>query len=201
MTFNAQVIGTKELGAKVERMDEAVQGEKLELATVSGALIIVNAAKANVKSQGLIDTGTLRRSLHVGGHSEKTPDFSAGDDYSDVGGLVKTPTRVEMLAGTNLVYAAVNEYGGTIRPASGKYLAIPTGSYAGSPRDEGLVLKPLAGGGFALVEWDGNVAFILKESVEIPAKPYLRPAFDNNKDKAQNEIGKALTILIEKAIK
>ena len=33
-----------------------------------------------------------------------------------------------------------------------------------------------------------------------PARPYLRPAFDNNKDAAIREVGEALADLLEKAV-
>jgi len=47
---------------------------------------------------------------------------------------------------------------------------------------------------------DGGIQYVLMTSVTIPAQPYMRPALDDNEDRAKNEIGKALVQLIQEAI-
>lgn len=199
MAIKPEVLGDDELVAKFKALDEGLQGDVLENATVVGALVIVNAAKKNVKANGLIGTRTMSRSIHVGGHTEKTSDFSGGKDYSDVGGLVNQGTRVEVLAGTNLVYAPPHEFGGVIRPKTGKYLAIPIGSYRGSPRSHSdLQLRKSRSGNLLLVDASGTPQYVLKESVTIPARPFMRPAHDDNKTEVQGAIGEAIKQQIEK---
>lgn len=151
----AEIIGLKELDVKFDRLGAVGKGKILETALVAGALIINNAAKRLAPWK----TGTLRRSLHVGGHvAESTA--SSGDNfipsdiagtYSDVGGAETGETSASVVIGTNLVYAAAQEFGF-------------------SPRN-------------------------------IPAHPYLRPAFDENIEKAKETIGEVIKVLVEQAAK
>ena len=104
-------------------------------------------------------------------------------------------------------YAAIHEYGGTIRPINGKYLAIPlpiARTAAGvsrykSPRDMGNKLRfaMSQSGQPMLVEAKGPNAgrpwYVLRRSVTMPARPYLRPAL--------NEQGAALEARLEAAMK
>jgi hypothetical protein len=85
----------------------AVSGRQLELALAAGALLVVNAAKENAP----VVTGTLRRSLHVGGFTELTPDFAAGEGYDDIGGNHSDATGAHLELGTDLAYAARIEFG------------------------------------------------------------------------------------------
>lgn len=62
------------------------------------------------------------------------------------------------------VDARIREFGGTIRAKSGRY----------------LVFKNKAG------------EVIRTPSVRIPARPYMRPAVDENKDRIASEVGKVL---------
>lgn len=194
-----EVIGSDDLAKKFKALDEGLQGNVLENATVAGALVVVNAAKRNIKANGLIETRTMSRSIHVGGHTEKSSDFGGGRDYSDIGGLVNQKTRVEVSAGTNLVYAPPHEFGGVIRPKNGKYLAIPIGSYRGSPRSHtDLQLRKSRSGNLLLVDASGTPQYVLKESVQIPARPFMRPAHDDNQAEVQSTIGEAIRQQIEK---
>lgn len=77
---------------------------------------------------------------------------------------------MEVLIGTDAPYAAIQEFGGTITPKKAKMLAF---------------------------EIKGELVFA--HSVTIPARPYLRPAFDENKDAAIKEVGEALAQLLEAA--
>lgn len=147
--MKAEVFGLKEFADKMKKLEDNTRGELLLTAVIAGALPISNAAK---KKAPYI-TGTLRRSIHVGGSTQKSaPDFTPNDvggNYSDVGGQKVTGTTASVLIGTNLVYAAAKEFG---RNGKG-------------------------------------------------AKPYLRPAFDEQLENAKATMGKALVILIEKAVK
>jgi HK97 gp10 family phage protein len=175
------VIGTEELLVKFRQLTTEVQGEALVNTVQAGGTVIVNAAKENIKKQGLIRTRTLRGSVHQE-VTERDADHAAVD------------------VGTNLEYAAIHEFGGTIQAKSSKYLAIPVGSYKGSPRKHAdLKLRKTAGGNLVMVDPSGIVQYVLKRSVEIPARPYLRPAFDESHEKVKSEMASAWRQQIEKA--
>jgi len=114
--------------------------DKLEAAVTAGALLVENEAK----NKAPYKTGTLKRSIH---HET----------------VEKSHDRVVVAVGTNLEYAAIHEFGGTIESKTG-YLVFQT--------DDG--------------EWHSV------SSVQIPARPYLRPALDQNKEKIINEIAAVL---------
>lgn len=179
----SSVIGTDELLRKFKALGETVQGENLALATDAGGMVILNAARENIKSQGLIRTRTLSRSL--------------SQEHEDV-----TPTQVTNVIGTNVEYGPIHEYGGVIRARSGKYLAIPVGgsSYKDSPRNHPrLRAQKTSNGRLVLISPNGEVRYVLVQSVTIPARPYLRPAHDDNQGKAQETIGQVLRRLVMEA--
>lgn len=101
----------------------------VDLSLEAGATVIQANAQRNVRAQGLIDTGRLRGSIAV----------------------LRLASMIYAVA-TNVVYAAIHEFGGTIRAKAGGWLRFKT-------RDG---------------QWH-----TVKE-VTIPARPYMRPAYRNN---------------------
>ena len=179
MAKKTRVLGTEELSQKFNALSVELQGETLITAMKAGGTIIVNAIKENIQKQGLFRTRNLSRSVH----EEVTEQDS---------------TRVVLEIGTDLEYAAIHEYGGIIKAKNGKYLAIPVGSYKDSPlKHPGLKVRKTGRGTLILVDGGGTAQYVLKTSVEIPAKPYMRPAFDENKDATLAEIGQILVKKIE----
>lgn len=138
-----EIVNLDEWKQKLARMSAALADQAVIRALTSGAEIIRNAAvqKAPFK------TGNLRRSLHI----------EPGDGR-------------EVLIGTNLDYAAIQEFGGIIKAKNGPYLKFKIGD-----------------------QW------VQTAQVQIPARPYLRPAFDENRDAAIREVGEALAQLLEAA--
>lgn len=120
------------LDRKLAALSRLAQGDVLEQALHAGAQEIRNSAQD--KAPYL--TGTLRRSIH----SETTE---------------KNGARVTVQVGTDVEYAAMQEFGGEIVPKNAKRLVF---------------------------EVDGKKVFARK--VTIPAHPYLRPAFDEQKGEA-----------------
>ena len=120
------------LNRKLAHLGDIGQANVLEEALHAGAQEILHSAKD--KAPYL--TGTLRRSLH----SET---------------VEKQGVRVRVLVGTDLVYAAMQEFGGTVVPKKARMLAF---------------------------EVNGQMVFAKR--VTIPAHPYLRPAFDEQKGAA-----------------
>ena len=98
------------------------------------------------------------------------------------------------IVGTNVRYGAIHEFGGVIRPKSSKYLAIPldaaktpSGVARGGPRSfqNTFVRKTQAGNLIIFGKpnpgaKEAEPLFILKKFVRIPARPYMRPALEEN---------------------
>ena len=105
------VAGLGKFKANLAKLDRGTRGKLLENACLAGALLVSNAAKEKAPYK----TGTLRRSIHVGGHVGKSaPAFTPNDeggDYSDVGGKEIKPHSATLLVGTNVSYAVHQEYG------------------------------------------------------------------------------------------
>lgn len=114
-------------------------------------------------------------------------------------------------------YAATQEYGATIRPVKGKFLAIPVGpalTGAGvarvAPRDLPLRFVPTRRGGVLVLKTDqrsasgrltrqgraGTVYFVLVREVTIPSRPYLRPALED----AARKLGPTLSEHVRTAV-
>ena len=143
-----KIEGSEELMRNLEKLGDKLAG-KLEAAVAAGAFLVANAAKE--KAPWI--TGTLRRSIHIGGFTALTPSWNPNHPkntrtFGDIGKGAKTSTSVELLVGTDLEYAAKIEYGGSRKAPSG----------------------------------------------------YLRPAYDENQEKAQREIGEALKDVLRGSI-
>ena len=120
----ATIDGLPQLLEKLTRLGQVAQGQAMQRAATAGMELIVNAAKGNAP----VDTGNLRRSLHV--------------EPGDI-----TSTSASANGGTDVEYAAAVEFGTSTQSA----------------------------------------------------QPYLRPAFDENRDAATNEVQAAFIQLIEAA--
>jgi HK97 gp10 family phage protein len=175
--IKATVLGVPELAAKLKQIASAARGKMLANAALAGASEVEVAAKQLVPKK----TRSLGRSIH----SEVT---KSTDDYAEVA------------IGTDLEYAAIQEFGGTITPKNSRYLAIPLTDSAeqyGSPRSYPGSLKPrMRGGHGVLVDESGTAVYALVKRVTIPAHPYLRPALDNNEARAREQMAAALSVQI-----
>ncbi len=140
MSEKTAVLNLDRLERKLQRLAALARADVLENALTAGALEIENAAKD--KAPYL--TGTLRRSLHT-----ETDE--------------KSGSRVSVLVGTDLEYAAMQEFGGVVVPKNAPMLAF---------------------------EVEGQVVFAKK--VTIPAHPYLRPAFDEQRGAAVDVFRKSM---------
>lgn len=143
-----EIIGLEDWEAELRRLTTEMRGEVLENALRAGALRIEGPAKEKAP----VLTGNLRRSIHT--------ETSSGGEGA------------EAKIGTDVIYAAIQEFGGTIVPKTKPYLVFQTK--------------------------DG--AWHRTESVTIPAHPYLRPAFDENKDQAVREVGRAIEAQLRKVV-
>lgn len=164
--------GGPELAAKLRRLSDDMAGQALEDAATAGALLVQNEAKRKAPWR----TGNLRRSIHVGGHTEKSEVGSAaksdlvevltktgkhyktrrykGSTGTDIGGNEHSRTRAKVLVGTNVEYARRIEYGFSGTDSLGRHY-------------------------------------------NQPAHPYLRPAFDEKAAAVVKAVGVALRKLLE----
>jgi phage gpG-like protein len=102
-----------------------------------------------------------------------------------------TETKPHYRVGTNIKYAAIQEYGGRIAAKKGKFLAVPLGvdGRRAAREAKGVSLRNLkltllrVKGKLLLVRFAGKARaamkplFILLKSVILPARPYMRPAY------------------------
>ncbi len=142
--INVTIRGNKKIEAALKKMSQEMRKKAVPAAVVSGALVVANDAKRRAP----FITGTLRRSLHIGGHGDKTPGHKIGPPPTKP--LPPPKWRGATLVafvGTNLVYAPPVEFGMSNRVA----------------------------------------------------KPYLRPALDQNKQTVKAEMRAVLKDFINRA--
>jgi len=136
--------------------------------TLERALVSGALLVANAaKEKAPWKTGNLRRSIHVGGEGVKG-GLEQPTTGTDIGGKVSGSEFAEVLVGTNVEYAAQREFGGTIVAKNAPYLVFKT--------------------------YDG--AWHKVKSVTQPARPYLRPAFDEQRENVIREVKEALADLL-----
>lgn len=142
----AEVRGLERVLEKYDRI-EAEIADSVEEIAIAAALPIANEAKRLAPYK----TGTLKRSIHVGGHPELTPDTRIGTDMRQYGGVTSpqtSPGSCTVYVGTAVPYAAAVEYGGSVRLS--------------------------AAARAALAKYGGGAT-----GRQRPPKPYLRPAIDS----------------------
>ncbi len=85
--------------------------------------------------------------------------------------------RTSATVGTNVVYAAIHQFGGIIRAKKGPFLSIPVTAEAraaGSPtKMPGLRVWQTLKGQYVMGDEKGTVHFLLRRQVTMPARPFL----------------------------
>lgn len=142
-----EVKGKERLKAKLTRLATGVASDVEEVA-VMGAIPVMEAAKRFAPKRDR----TLEKSIHIGGHEERASDYDGNYErgQNSVPEPIVTTTTAAVFVGTDIVYGAQREYGGTI-------------SAKNAPR---LVWQ----------DYDGNWHSAV--SVYQNPTPYLRPAAD-----------------------
>jgi len=136
VTIDADFSALTDVLQKLEKVSDPKGRETILKA---GASVIHANAVINIEAQGLIDTSKLINSIKI---HKLTPD------YADVGSA-------------GVVYAAIHEFGGIIKPLTSDFL-------------------------YFYSEQHGSI--IKKRMVTIPARPYLRPAVDEHLDDIKNAV-------------
>lgn len=137
-------------------------------------LLVERAIKENLTGRVLkVQTGRLRSSIH---HSVKVTARSAR-------GVI----------GTNVVYARIHEYGGVITPKRVRYLTIPFPGVKGFAREyqntfvaKSIIFQRVSGKKI-------RPLFLLRSSVVIPERPYVRPAVEETRGVVEGIIRTILT--------
>jgi phage gpG-like protein len=121
----------------------------------------------------------------------------------DSGGMV-----VGEIGPENIKYAAIHEFGGTIKPVNKQFLAIPIGANRRPDGMARITTQELMGGlGKSFIR-DGIIyldegkkitpMFKLQRSVTIPARPYLSTALKAQEENIVKEFGLFLKAAFEK---
>jgi phage gpG-like protein len=151
------------------------------------AAFLVQYIKVNMSRRGVTSTPGNPPAIQTGNLSRS---------------ISKTPTQngTTFVHTSGVEYAPILEYGGTIKPVAKQYLTIPIGregrrirkeakgSLENSPRD--MFFYKSKRGNLLLMERHGkrNKAtprFVLKRSVYIRARPFMRPPLQNKMVRAE----------------
>lgn len=161
------------------------------------AVLHANASKA-VQMAGILTAREISRTLNRSGSNRgATPSAPGTPPHKDSGRLsqihvddskLKDAQWPRVRVGTNIPYARILEFGGIILAKNG-YLTIPLNQEARDMRKRaGASLRSVAGlvtrrskkGNLLLGMANGKdfrPLFVLKKSVEIKKRPYMRPTF------------------------
>lgn len=144
-------------------------------AVTRGVIRVEREIKLNLSGKVLhVQTGRLRTSIR---HRIK---------------VMRGGKRIVGRIGTNVVYAMIHEFGGTIVPRSGKFLTVPADGVLGSARDYEDTYAIVQGDKGRIMQKMGKgksrVLFWLVRSVRIPERPYIRPAIRDTKPLVESDL-------------
>ncbi len=146
-----KIINISEFSKALESLSADLRTKGLTKALDAGGYVLEGAIKVEVENQHLVDTGALKSSI------KKRP----AKVYGDSG---------EVEVGTNIVYAAIHEFGGIIKPRTKKALTFKTK--------------------------DGRWHTV--QRVVMPARPYMRPAVQKSAAKIEAALKAALGAHLER---
>ena len=143
---------------------------------------VTAAIKQGVRKAGLAVEGTAKRIVY-GKHPERL--------VKDKGGLGRSITTqpadggYSAIIGPNVIYAAIHEFGGVIKPKkAGGFLVFKPSKFSNATRqvrgEDTEYSKREA----------GDLVFAKK--VTIPARPYMHPALDQETERVQSIIANTL---------
>lgn len=158
-----------------------------------------NTRRAVIRSAFIVQKNTKRLLNRGASNRGRTPAPPGKSPHKDTGTLgrsiqvddrgITDKERPSARVGSNAVYAAIHEFGGEIRPKSSRYLTVPIGQTGRDLlRRGGLRAIPDT---FVFRSRKGNLIVartrgkarkaameaiaVLKDSVRIPRRPFLRP--------------------------
>lgn len=118
MRVSFSLTGGERIDRLLANLDSSKADELMESALVAGAMPLVNRIKKTVP----VKTGTYKRSWHIGGHVEKTPDAVLSDPKDGLAwGTVPNPDGIRgqrrIFVGSGCPYGPYLEYGTSRMPA------------------------------------------------------------------------------------
>lgn len=164
-------VDDKEMKRQLRTLARSLNDQNIEKALAAGGFEIANAAK----DEAPYFDGVLRQSIHVGGWNARPGSGpEPHEDHSDIKGNGRVGDEIQVLVGTNLVYAPIQEFGGSIDVNDG-------------------MRAVLRGKGYFLSQGT--------RQVHIPSSPYLRPAFRSTWRKAYEKIREVLLVFVRRALR
>lgn len=146
------------------------------------------AKLSSMKTAPTLKAALTRAAVYVAGQAKRMVYAGRPEHLAAGTGMLRNSIKHEMhypeaYIGSNVVYARIHELGGTIRPKKGQFLSIPVGDWTDSPRNHPeLRYAQSVNGQPYLVTEGGEVMYILRRQVTLPARPYLSPAMENSSD-------------------
>ncbi len=184
--------GADKVLEQLGRVSSNLAAQGLSNAVAAGAKYLESAVKLNIREvqngghKGLIDTGN-----YINSWGSRVTRADANSAEAEVT--------------TNVVYGPIHEFGGTIVPRNARALAIPRTAEArkvGSPRNmPELVFVRVRSGQMFLMDAAGRIQYVLVGAVRIPARPHVRPAFDENVDQVSRIVADTVSRTIEGALR
>ena len=92
--ITVRIVGVESLSRKLHALERPAQHDMLEKALVAGALLVQNEWKRRAPYR----SGTYRRSIHIGGHTDQASDFEG----EDLGKQSAGPDQAQVIIGTNI---------------------------------------------------------------------------------------------------
>lgn len=124
------ITGGDRLNAHLDALLQHMKGE-MESVAVVGALPVLNKAKQGTR----VKTGTAKRSEHIGGHVDQSPDTRIHADEVDYGEVSKpiiTADSATVFIGSNLSYIPTLEYGRAMSSGAASVMAKYGGTATGT---------------------------------------------------------------------
>jgi phage gpG-like protein len=144
---------------------------------------VTAALKQGVRKAGLAVEGTAKR-LVYGKHPERL--------VKDKGGLGRSITTqpadggYSAIIGPNVIYAAIHEFGGVIKPKKAG------GSLVFKPSKFSTASRNVRGASTEYSKRESGDDLVFARKVTIPARPYMHPALDQETPRVQSIIANTL---------
>ncbi len=162
--------------------------ERLQVFLERGGAIITGALKKGFTKVVLLVEATAKRTAYAG-----HPDHLQGDTGRFRQSITHEIPFPEGYVGSNVAYAAIHEFGGTILPRTAQWLTIPAEGVKGYARDRNdLHFVPVRPDLALLLDGGDQLVYTLVKQVEIEPRPTFGPALEATKPRIPEVMGNTL---------